>query len=46
MLDQTIQNCFIKSTVISYTGQVEGSLEALQLGDLYQNLTDRLIKDS
>jgi hypothetical protein len=46
VLDQTIQNCFIKSTVTSRTSQIEGSLEALQLGDLYQNLTDRLIKDS
>jgi hypothetical protein len=46
VLNQTIQNCFIKSTVTSRTGQVEGSLEALQLGDLYQNLTDRLIEDS
>jgi hypothetical protein len=32
--------------LIGRTDQVEGSPEALQLGDLYQSLTDRLTKDA
>jgi hypothetical protein len=46
VLDQTIQNCFNKSTVTGRADQREGSLEALQLGDLYQTLTERLTKDA
>lgn len=46
MLDQTIQNCFNKSTVTGRADQREGSPEALQLGDLYQTLTERLTKDA
>ena len=43
--DQTIQNCFNKSTVVGRIDQMEGSPEVLELSDLYQSLTDRLPKD-
>lgn len=46
VLDQTIQNCFNKSTVIGRTDQMEVSPEALELSDLYQRLADRLLKDA
>lgn len=43
--DQTIRNCFVKSTVIGRTEQIEGSVENLQLGFLYDQVIDRLGKD-
>jgi hypothetical protein len=46
VLDHTIQHCFNKSTVTGRADQIEGSPEALQLGDLYQSLTDRLTEDA
>ena len=44
VLDETIQKCFIKSTIISpSTNEMEISQsEDLQLGDLYTQVTDRL----
>ncbi|KAE8336596.1 hypothetical protein BDV24DRAFT_168167 [Aspergillus arachidicola] len=46
ILDHIIQNCFIKSTVTGHADQKEGSLEALQLVNLYQTLTERLTQDA
>lgn len=44
VLDETIQKCFIKSTIISpSTNEIYVSQsEDLQLGDLYTQVTDRL----
>lgn len=44
VLDETIQKCFIKSTIISpSTNEMDISQsEDLQLGDLYTQVTDRL----
>lgn len=44
VLDETIQKCFIKSTLISHgTNEMNMSQsEDLQLGDLYAEVTDRL----
>lgn len=42
VLNETIQNCFDKSTITGRTSQIEGQPEVLQLGDLYQRLTSKL----
>jgi hypothetical protein len=45
--DQTIRNCFVKSTVIGRNNQLQGSMhpENLHLGVLYDQVIDRLGED-